>query len=87
MLFLMLNLRFKSLWLVSFAIGWKHVVPIVKEYGKWSLIPLFLKCYYIFHSMVEFGLVLDMEIDEKNSLDIFEMWTNEGGGEQGVTTI
>jgi len=47
----------------------------------------FFKCYYIFHSMVEFGLVLDMEIDEKNSLDIFEMWTNEGGGEQGVTTI
>ncbi len=31
------------------------------------------ECYHIFHPMEKFGLVVDMQIDEENSLDIFEM--------------
>ncbi len=51
MLFLMLDLRFKSLRLVSSLIGGEHVVSIVEEYDQWSLFPMLLRCYHIFHPM------------------------------------
>ncbi len=35
---------------------------------------MFLKCYHILHPMEKFGPMVDMQIDEKNSLDIFEMF-------------
>jgi uncharacterized protein YbbC (DUF1343 family) len=70
----MLNPRFKSLRLVSSFIGQKQVISIVEEYDQKSLFIMFLKCYHIFHPMAEFGRIVDMQIDEKNSLDIFEMF-------------
>ncbi len=36
---------------------------------------MLLKCYHIFHPMAKFGLAVYMQIDDKNSLDIFEMFT------------
>ncbi len=74
MVSLMLNPRFKSLRLVSSFIGQEQVVSIVEEYDQQSLFTMFLKCYHIFHPMVEFGPIVNMQIDEKNSLDIFEMF-------------
>jgi hypothetical protein len=61
----MLDFRFKSLRFVSFVIGLKHGVSIVKEYDKQSLFHMLLKCYHIFHLLAKFGLVVDMQIDEK----------------------
>jgi hypothetical protein len=34
---------------------------------------MLLKCYHILHLLAKFGLVIDMQIDEESSLDIFEM--------------
>jgi hypothetical protein len=48
-------------------------ISIVKEYDQWSLFPMLLKCYRILHLMVEFGPMANMQTDEENSLDIFEM--------------
>ncbi len=69
----MLDPRFKSLRLVSFVIGHDHV-SIVEKYDKQSLIPMLLKCYHIIHLMIELGHVANMQIDEENSFDIFEMF-------------
>jgi hypothetical protein len=35
---------------------------------------MLLKCYHTLHLMVEFGLVVNMQIDEESSLNIFEMF-------------
>jgi hypothetical protein len=74
MLSLMLDLRFKTLRLVSSFIGQEQVISIVKECDQQSLFPIILRCYHILHPMVEFGHMVDMETDEKNSLDIFDMF-------------
>jgi hypothetical protein len=34
---------------------------------------MLLKCYHILHLLAEFGLVINMQIDEESSLNIFEM--------------
>jgi hypothetical protein len=34
---------------------------------------MLLRCYHIFHLTAEFGLVANMQLDEKSNLDIFEM--------------
>jgi hypothetical protein len=34
---------------------------------------MLLKCYHILHPMAKFGFLAKMQIDEENSLDIFEM--------------
>ncbi len=79
MLSLMLDPRFKSLKLISFLIGWQQAISIVEKYDQWSLFPMLLRCYHIFHPMVEFGHVANMQTNEESSLDIFEMsiGTNE----------
>ncbi len=69
MLSLMLNLRFKSLRLVSFLIGQKRAISIVEEYDQRSLFPMLLRCYHILHLMAEFGFVVNIQTDEKNNLD------------------
>jgi hypothetical protein len=69
----MLDPRFKSLRLISFVIGQKHV-SIVEEYDKQSLFPMLLKCYHILHPMVEFGFVIGMQLDEEKSCNSFEMF-------------
>ncbi len=35
---------------------------------------MLLKCYHILHPMVEFGFVIDMQLDEEKSFNIFEMF-------------
>jgi len=35
---------------------------------------MLLRCYHIFHPMAKFGHVRDIQIDEENSLEIFEMY-------------
>jgi len=59
--------------LVSSLIDREQVAFIMEEYHQRSLFPMFLKCYDILHPMAKFGLVANMQIDEKSSLDIFEM--------------
>ncbi len=51
----------------------------MEKYDKFFLFLMILKCYHIFHPMVEFEPVADMQTHEKNSMDIFEMFiiTNE----------
>jgi hypothetical protein len=44
----------------------------MKEYDQQSL--FLLGCYQILRPMAKFGLVVDMETNENNSLDIFEMF-------------
>ncbi len=46
----------------------------MEEYDQQSLFPMLLRCYHILHPMVEFGPVVDMQIDKENSFDIFEMY-------------
>jgi len=46
---LMLDLRFKTLHLVSSLIGHEQGKAIVEKYDKKSLFPMFLKCYYHLH--------------------------------------
>ncbi len=46
----------------------------MEEYDQQSLFPMLLRCYHIFHPMAKFGHVRDIQIDEENSLDIFEMY-------------
>ncbi len=72
MAFLMLNLRFKTLHLVSSLIGHEQGKVIVEEYDKKSLFPMFLKCYYHLHPLVETKRgVVDQRVEEDKSLDIF----------------
>jgi hypothetical protein len=51
MLSFMLDLRFKSLRLVSSFIGQDQAISIIEQYDQWSLFPMFLRCYHIFHLM------------------------------------
>jgi len=72
MAFLMLNLRFKTLHLMSSLIGHEQGKVIVEEYDKKSLFPMFLKCYYHLHPLVETKRgVVDQRVEEDKSLDIF----------------
>ncbi len=68
------NSRFKNIKSAYF-IGQKRVVSIVEEYDQQSSFLMLLKCYHIFHPMVEFELMAYMQTHEKSSLDIFEMST------------
>jgi hypothetical protein len=47
----MLDLRFKSLHLISSFVGRKEGVSIVDEYDKTTLYPMFVKCYHHLHPM------------------------------------
>ncbi len=56
MLFLMLDPRFKTLWLVSSFISGGQGVSIVEDYDKQSLFPILLKCHHVLHPMAKFDL-------------------------------
>jgi len=74
---LMLDPRFKTLRLVSSFIGCEQGKAIVEEYDNFLKIPMFLKCYYHLHPLVEFAKdVVDQRVEEDMSLDIFEMVAN-----------
>jgi hypothetical protein len=77
MLSLMLDPRFKTLHLVSSLIGHEQGKAIIEEYDKKSLFPMFLKCYYYLHPLVEFEKgVINQRVEKDKSLDIFEMTIN-----------
>jgi hypothetical protein len=59
MLFLMLDPRFKNFRLVSPFIGWKQVVFMVKDYDRWSLFQMLLKCYHVVHPILEFEVAIN----------------------------
>jgi hypothetical protein len=57
---------------VSSLIGHEQGKVIVEEYDKKSLFPMFLKCYYHLHPLVETKRgVVDQRVEEDKSLDIF----------------
>jgi len=53
MLFLMLDLKFKSLCLVSSFVGRKEGVSIVDEYDRRTSYHMLLKCYHHIHPMTK----------------------------------
>jgi hypothetical protein len=64
MLSLMLDLRLKTLHLVSSLIGHQKAKVINEEYDKKSLFPMLLKCYYHLHPFVEFKKgVVDQRVE------------------------
>jgi hypothetical protein len=66
-----------TLRLVSSFIGCEQGKAIVEEYDIKSLFPMFIKCHYYLHPLVEFEKgVVDQKVEEDNNLDIFEMTTN-----------
>jgi hypothetical protein len=73
----MLDLRFKTLHLVSLLIGHEQANAIIEEYDKKSLFRTLFKCHYHLHLLVEFEKgVVDQKVGEDNNLDIFEMIAN-----------
>lgn len=52
MLLLMLQLKFKSFYLVSSFVSHEECVTIVEEYDKKYLYFMFLKCYHHLHLVV-----------------------------------
>jgi len=77
MFFLMLDPRFKTFHFVSLLIGHEQSKANIEEYDKKSLFPMFLKCHYHLHLLVEYERgVVDLMIEENNNLDIFEMIIN-----------
>jgi hypothetical protein len=72
MLSLMLDLRFKSVRLISSFVGQEEGVNIVDEYDKRTSYPMFLKCYHHFHLMTKFVGCVDQTSDENSNLDIFQ---------------
>ncbi len=54
MLALMLRARFNSLCLMFSFIGRDQGVAIVEQYDTMSLYPMFMKCYYPLHPLIEF---------------------------------
>jgi hypothetical protein len=80
MFFLIWDLRFITLHLISSFIGHEQIKVIVEKYDKKSLFSMFLKCYYHLHPLVEYeNGVIDEKVGEDRSLGIFEMTiiTNE----------
>jgi hypothetical protein len=54
MLALMLDTRFKSLCLMYSFIGHDQRIAIVQQYDTMSSYPMFMKCYYHLHPLIEF---------------------------------
>jgi hypothetical protein len=55
----MLDLKFKSLRSVSSFIGRNQRIAIVEKYDTMSLYPMFMKCYYHLHPLIEYDNVVD----------------------------
>jgi hypothetical protein len=71
MLFLILDLRFKSLCLISSFVGQEEGVSVVDEYDRRILYPIFLKCYHHLHPMTKFVGCVDQTCDGNFSLNKF----------------
>jgi hypothetical protein len=70
MIFLMLDLRFKSFCLTSSFVGKEQGVAIVEKYDRKSLYAMLLKCH---HPLVEIeSSFANIDVDEVYNLDIFQ---------------
>jgi hypothetical protein len=52
---------------------------MVKDYDRWSLFPMLLKCHYVLHPLLKYEIMANQLNDEDSCLDIFDMTivTNE----------
>jgi hypothetical protein len=73
MLALMLDLKFKSLRLISFFISCERGLAIVIKYDKKLLSLMFLKFYHHLHPLHETERSFAITYDEDDNLDNFEM--------------
>jgi len=74
MLVLMLDPRFKSLYLVFSFINYNQGIASVEQYDTISLYPMFIKCYYHLHPSIEFDNDFAYQkVYDDNNLDIFQM--------------
>ncbi len=59
---------------MSSLIGHEQGNAIVEKYDKKYLLPMFLKCHYHLHLLVEFEKdVVDQRVEKDNNLDFIEM--------------
>ncbi len=56
MLALMLDPRFKSFHLMFSFIDHDQTITIVEQHDTMSLYPMFMKCYYHLHPLIEFDI-------------------------------
>jgi hypothetical protein len=69
----MLELKFKSLCLMSSFIGHDQGVTIVEQYNMISLYVMFMKCYYHLHPSIKYNNgFANQRIDDDNNLDFFK---------------
>ncbi len=71
-MFLMLNLKFKSLHLISFFVSREGGVSIMDEHDRKALYPMLLKCYHHLDPMTKSIGCVDQTCDENFSLNIFQ---------------
>jgi len=78
MIFLMLNLRYKNLCIVSSFVGKEQGVVLVEEYDNKSLYPMLVKCHEHLHPLVRSNFFfVDQDIFYHDyNLDIFELITS-----------
>jgi hypothetical protein len=73
----MLNPRFLKIRIVSSLISHEQSKAIVEKYDRKYLFPIFLKCCYHLHPLVESKMgVVDKKVEKDKTLDIFEMTTS-----------
>ncbi len=72
MLYLMLDLIFKSLHLISSFVGQEEGVRIVNGYDGRTLYFMFLKCHHHLHQMTKSIGCVNQAGDEDFSVDIFQ---------------
>ncbi len=73
MLALMLDLRFKSLRLVSSYVGKEQGMSIIEEYDMRALYPMLFKLHNHLHPIVDGGFsFVDQDVDQNYGLDIFQ---------------
>jgi hypothetical protein len=59
---------------VPFFIGRDQGVIIVEQFDTMSLYPMFMKCYYHLHPLIDFDNdFVDQRVNDDNNLDIFQM--------------
>ncbi len=61
MFFLMLDPRFKNLWLVCFLLVNSKMFPFVEDHDRCYLFPMLLKCHHVPHLLVESKIVANQD--------------------------
>jgi hypothetical protein len=79
MIFVMLDPRFKSLWILSSFVGWEQGVSLVEKYDRKSLYPMSVKCYEHLHPLIRSNIQIfptKIFFNQDCNLDIFEQTTS-----------